>query len=183
MSDKVANKSRRSLLLLLVAFILPVVLAKLALDQHWFNYGVTNKGQLLENELTLNQLGIEQQNFKQHWLLVYRMPAQCDLLCQQTLKSINNTYVALGKEMPRVTPVLLSENNELPSELTNKAWQQLPLTPQIDNHLPQGQVLIVDPLGNFVLAHTPPNQAEQLAQFGKSILADFKKLLKYSKIG
>ena len=47
----------------------------------------------------------------------------------------------------------------------------------------QSQVLIVDPLGNVILSHMPPANAEQLPAFGKAILADFKKLLKYSRIG
>ena len=47
----------------------------------------------------------------------------------------------------------------------------------------QSQVLIVDPLGNVILSHLPPKNVEQLPQFGKAILADFKKLLKYSRIG
>jgi len=33
------------------------------------------------------------------------------------------------------------------------------------------------------LSHRIPDNSEQLPQFGKQILADMKKLLKYSKVG
>ena len=39
-------KPKRSLLILMAAFIIPVVLAKLALDFNWFEQGATNKGAL-----------------------------------------------------------------------------------------------------------------------------------------
>jgi hypothetical protein len=58
MSSSKLNKSRRSMLILLAVFIIPIALAKLALNQQWFNYGVTNQGQLIKNELTLAQLGL-----------------------------------------------------------------------------------------------------------------------------
>ena len=48
MSSSQQKKSRRTLLIVLAAFILPVVLAKLAHTLHWFDYGVTNKGNLIE---------------------------------------------------------------------------------------------------------------------------------------
>ena len=44
-------------------------------------------------------------------------------------------------------------------------------------------VLLIDPLGNVILEHSLPASTEDQAMFGKNILADMKKLLKYSKIG
>ena len=65
-SDNHLKKSRRSLLLVLAAFILPIILAKFALEQQWLNTGVTNKGTLLTNELTLEKLGLDNADFEQH---------------------------------------------------------------------------------------------------------------------
>ena len=49
------KKSRRSLFLVLATFALPIILAKVALEAQWLDMGVTNKGTLLTNELTLEQ--------------------------------------------------------------------------------------------------------------------------------
>lgn len=180
------NKSRRTLLITLGVFILPVVLAKLALEQQWFDYGVTNYGQLSEQELTLADLGIEQGTFKEQWLLLYRTPKYCDKLCEKTLLSVNNTYTLLGKELPRVTPVALFEHllsEEQQSNLRHHKWQQLELPAQANKHISANQLLIIDPLGNVVMSYQAPTEEQGLISFDKSILADMKKLLKYSRIG
>ena len=39
---------------------------------------------------------------------VIRLPENCDQQCETTLISVNNTYIALGKEMPRVKPVRIN---------------------------------------------------------------------------
>jgi hypothetical protein len=180
------NKSRRTLLITLGVFILPVVLAKLALEQQWFDYGVTNFGQLSEQELTLTDLGIKHESFNEQWLLLYRIPQTCDELCQKTLLSVNNTYTLLGKELPRVTPVAVMERSlaeDQQSNLRHHKWQQLLLPKQANAHFSINQLLIVDPLGNVVMSYQSPLEEQGLVTFGKAILADMKKLLKYSRIG
>jgi len=180
------KKSRTTMLLVLVAFALPVVLAKLALTQNWFNYGVTNKGTLVENELTLSKLGIEQQDLEKTWLIMYVLPKQCELHCEQTLMSVHNTYVALGKEKPRVKHVALVQSTLSDKQrvrLEQKQWTLIAATSESINELTKPQVLIVDTLGNVVLSHQPPIDVDAQAMFGKEILADLKKLLKYSRIG
>ncbi len=183
-------KSRRPLLFLIAAFLLPVILAKLALNEHWFNYGVTNKGDLVNNEITLEKMGLshlnEVGNDEKKWLLLYLTPKACERLCQQTLHSINNTYIALGKEAERVKPVVLTLSNlttTQAAQLNPKYWQVQKSTDKAQELFPQSQVLIVDTLGNVILSHKPPQQSSALSTFGKAVLADFKKLLKYSKIG
>jgi len=180
------NKSRRTLILVLAVFIIPVILAKLALNEHWFNYGVTNKGKLVEHQITLKKMGLASADFEKKWLMIYLLPNNCEQLCQQTLHGVNNTYIALGKEMERVLPVALTYHDltiEQRQQIQEKRWtvKTTPaLTKQIFN---EQQVLIVDTLGNIVLSYTPPEDELSLPLFGKSILADLKKLLKYSKIG
>ena len=179
-------KNRRILLLVIAVFVLPIILAKFALDGEWLATGVTNKGTLLTNELTLKQLGMDQAGYDQQWLLLYRLPKNCDLDCQKTLETLHNTYVALGKDMPRVSPVALYQN-ELTTEqrqhISKSKWQLIAIPKQAEENTDPSQVLIVDPLGNVFLSHQIPSNVEQLPQFGKQILADMKKLLKYSKVG
>lgn len=180
------KKSRRSFILVCVAFILPIVLAKLALEQQWFNYGVTNKGQLIERELTVADLGLNAESFNGKWLMVYVVSSPCTSYCQQVFQNVNNTYVALGKEMPRVIPVALSNEDFSKLVLDNdlsKKWILENSNSISDELLVKPQILLVDTLGNIILTHEIPANAEQLPFFGKAILADFKKLLKYSRIG
>ena len=180
------NKSRRSLLLVLATFALPIILAKFALEQQWLDMGVTNKGTLLTNELTLEQLGLNTTDFEQRWLIMYSLPQQCDISCQQTLEAVHNTYVALGKDMPRVSPVALYQNElsrEQRQKISQSKWQLVAMPEQAKQQIAQPQIFIVDPLGNIFLSHQLPEKVEQLPQFGKQILADMKKLLKYSKVG
>ena len=174
------------MLILLAVFIIPIVLAKLALNQQWFNYGVTNQGQLIENELTLAKLGLNVDDYNHQWLMLYTLPERCDEQCEKTLISVNNTYIALGKEMPRVKPVALTQQSltsEQSEKIQIKKWHIQAMPVLAKDIVTQSQVFIVDPLGNVILSHLPPADVEQLPGFGKAILADFKKLLKYSRIG
>ena len=180
------NKSRRSLLLVLATFALPIILAKFALEQQWLEMGVTNKGTLLANELTLEQLGLKTTDYEQHWLIMYSLPQQCSVSCQQTLEAVHNTYVALGKDMPRVSPVALYQNElsiDQRQKISQSKWQLVAMPEKAKQQITQSQIFIVDPLGNIFLSHQLPEKAEHLPQFGKQILADMKKLLKYSKVG
>ena len=179
------TKSRRSLILLLSVFIIPVVLAKLALTNQWFNEGVTNQGTLVEGELTLANIGIAVPENKQ-WLVIYSVPENCDEKCIQALKGIENTYLALGRETPRVTPVALTRspfNAEQLQSLDNNHWQFKTTNAEALKQLPPGQIYVSDPLGNIMLNYQQPQNAEDIPAFGRGMLSDMKKLLKYSRIG
>ena len=179
-------RNRRSLLLLVSVFILPILLAKLALENQWLDLGVTNQGQLLEQSLTLNELGIDQSEFSKQWLIIYRLPNVCPELCLHSIEVVHNSYVALGKDMPRVSPILLKKDifsDQQSQQLAKSQWRILALTSQMNNLLQEPQVLIADPLGNIILRHQLPEKVAQQPAFGKAIIADMKKLLKYSKVG
>lgn len=180
------KKNRRSLLMVFAIFVLPIILAKFALEQQWLTLGVTNKGTLLENELTLAQLGIDKADYAQQWLILYSLPKQCDIDCEKTLEVVHNTYVALGKYMPRVTPVAMYQtpfSAEQTAQIVKSQWQLLAMPRQAKQIISQSQVFIVDPLGNIFLSHQLPKNIEQLPKLGKQILADMKTVLKLSKVG
>jgi hypothetical protein len=181
-----SQRNRRSLLLLMAVFILPILLAKLALDNQWLNLGVTNQGKLLTQPLTLKDLGISESELAKQWLIIYRLPSTCPDVCLHSIETVHNSYVALGKDMPRVSAVLLKGNifsAQQSKQLAKSQWKILALTPKINNLLQEPQVLIADPLGNIILKHQLPEQEQLQAAFGKAIVADMKKLLKYSKVG
>ncbi|MGB0937563.1 MAG: hypothetical protein ACPGTQ_08895 [Colwellia sp.] len=179
-------RNRRTLIMVLVAFGLPILLAKLALENQWLEMGVTNKGQLLSNELTLEQLGINNENFAKQWLILYSLPEQCNENCEKALEAVHNTYVALGKEMPRVTPVAMTQSvlsKEQSDQVSKSQWQLVTMPSQAKQYIDHSQVFLVDPLGNVFLSHELPKEHKDLPAFGKQILADMKKVLKYSKVG
>jgi len=186
MNSAQQKKSRRSLLMVIAAFALPIILAKLALELNWLDYGVTNKGSLVENELTLEQLGLAETDFEKHWLILYVLPKTCNVQCEKTLETVHNTYTALGREVPRVSPVALfqSELSSLQQErIAASKWRIEAMPSLTKNIITEPQILIVDPLGNVVLTHDIPVDSAKLPAFGKMIVADMKKLLKYSRIG
>jgi hypothetical protein len=186
MSDTQKFKSRRNLLLVIAVFVLPIVLAKLALTQNWLDYGVTNKGLLVENELTLNDLNIADDELDSMWLMLYALPNNCNEQCEQTLLSVNNTLVALGKDRPKVRNVALYQQALSEQQLSNldgSKWTIIPSPIEKHSLIQKPTVLLIDPLGNIILEHKPPELYEEQSMFGKGILADMKKLLKYSKIG
>ncbi|WP_019029278.1 hypothetical protein [Colwellia piezophila] len=186
LSPASTKRNRRSLLLLVTVFVLPILLAKLALENQWLDLGVTNQGKLLAQPLTLKELGIDESVFAKQWLIIYRLPKNCPDSCLHSIETVHNSYVALGKDMPRVTPVLLKEDifsAQQNKRLAKSQWKILALTPRMTNLLQGPQVLIADPLGNIILRHAIPEKTQQHALFGKAIIADMKKLLKYSKVG
>lgn len=180
------KKSRRNFILVIIAFALPIVIAKLALELNWLDYGVTNQGQLVENEMDLSDLGLAEVDFEQHWLILYVVPEQCDKHCEKTMEAVHNTYVALGREVPRVTPVALLQTELTAAQqkgIAASKWRIEKMPNDSKTVFNEAKVVIVDPLGNLVLTHTIPTDSTKLAAFGKMIVADMKKLLKYSRIG
>jgi hypothetical protein len=179
-------KNRRSLVMLLAVFLLPIILAKLALDNQWLQLGVTNQGKLIKQPMTLTTLNIDDTNIADQWLIIYRLPEECSEVCLTSIETVYNSYVSLGKDMPRVTPLLLDNNlfsEQQKNQLARSQWQIQPITAVINTELPEPQVLIADPLGNIILSHAIPPTLAQQSPFSKAIVADMKKLLKYSKVG
>ena len=71
--------SKKTLIIMVAVFVLPVVLAKLALDNDWFTKGATNKGQLLAPTIDMSAL---LENAEPKWRLLYVMPSKCDAVCE-----------------------------------------------------------------------------------------------------
>lgn len=185
MTDKELKKSRRTLLLMVAAFAVPIVLAKLALEQHWFNYGVTNQGELANN-LSIEDFGLTRDSLTQGWLILYAVPNLCNEQCHNTLKGVNNSHIALGKDLSRATPVALVNSSNQGQEIqanSSRYWLVHQKSNQFNESLIANKVWVADPMGNIVLSFNPPENSDDMPVFGKAILADLKKLLKYSKMG
>ena len=186
MSTAEVWKSRKNLLLLFSVFIIPVVLAKLALDNNWFNKAATNSGELLKQELSLAQLDIDDPALKMKWLIIYQLPMPCDENCKQTIYGINQTFISLGREMDRVIPLGLYAaelNADELGVLKEKFWKFDALSAASKAQLAPNSVYVSDPLGNVILKYAAPTSDEGVLALGKAMLSDLRKLLKYSRVG
>lgn len=190
------RRNRRLLLLIIGIFALPVILAYAGFFGGWFtHFARANKGelQLPTQSLTEYALTVQGKPFQaevmEHrwWLLLVQDRSTCDEICDLQLLTLNQTWIGMGKEQERVTPVLLTpEPQGMPAQ-----WRSLQGTfhehaisdLQAARHLQSGSIYIVDPMGNIVLRYDAPQNKSDALIRSKDIKADFVKLLKFSHIG
>ncbi|MDF2179253.1 hypothetical protein P2G88_13415 [Aliiglaciecola sp. CAU 1673] len=182
----IANK--RTLIVLLVVFVVPVLLAKLALEMEWFNRGATNKGQLLDPALSLASLGLPT---PPKWRLLYVVPVNCGSDCENALFSIHQVWQALGKEQDRaeaVAVVTAESDTTIQSKLAQLPHVHIQKSDtqnvnEVFKDAGANGIFLSDTLGNVILRY-PLEQEQQNAVLGsRDILADLRKLLKLSRIG
>lgn len=173
------TRGRLVLISLVCLFALPAIVAKLILSQGWYHSGVTNRGKLIEPYTTLEQLGQTSPQALHGWQLAYVVPSQCEAQCQQQLYLLKQSHIALGKYQDRVVPVLWTSES---SDSVEVPMETIIINASVADIVQQGQVVIVDPLGQLVMSYTPkPN--EDLVKLSKDMLADLRKLLKLSRVG
>jgi len=88
--------SKKTLIIMVAVFVLPVVLAKLALDNDWFTKGATNKGNLLAPTIDMSAL---LKDAEPKWRLLYVMPETCDRTVLRRWSSLR--LQAIKKRSPR----------------------------------------------------------------------------------
>lgn len=194
------RKNKITIIALVVVFVLPVILAKVALENEWFNKAATNRGELLSPPIDFAQ---DFAKLPPLWRLVYVLPEKCDATCRNALYAMGQIHIALGKHMDRVEPLIITTEN---SELA--ALQVIPVTTANHDEIALGQhkelktlqlpkknvnemfknispngIFIVDTLNNGMLKHPLYPEKEQAVQGSRDILSDIKKLLKLSRIG
>ncbi|EMJ3468518.1 TPA: cytochrome oxidase biogenesis cluster protein [Vibrio harveyi] len=173
------TKGRIVLVSLICLFALPAIIAKVVLSQGWYETGVTNRGELVEPYITLEQLGQPSPLDEKGWQLAYVLPPECKEQCQQQIHLMQQSHIALGKYHERVVPVIWT------SEETSNVAQSIvvmQMNDSLSSRVKAGQMLIVDPLGQLVMSYTPEAN-EDLVRLSKDVLADLRKLLKLSRVG
>lgn len=167
---------------LVLLFSLPAVIAKTVLSQHWYQSGVTNKGELIEPVTHFSSLGLDNPYEHKQWQLGYVVPAQCDEFCQQQIFLLGQSHVALGKYQTRVAPVLLvTEGSDV--SVLEQSYSTLVVNEQFDELVDQSEYVIVDPLGQLVMRYPKVEQQTELVAQSKGLLSDLRKLLKLSRVG
>ncbi|EKO3838234.1 cytochrome oxidase biogenesis cluster protein [Vibrio harveyi] len=175
------TKGRIVLVSLICLFALPAIIAKVVLSQGWYETGVTNRGELVEPYITLEQLGQPSPLDEKGWQLAYVLPPECKEQCQQQIHLMQQSHIALGKYQERVVPVIwISE--ETNNVAQSKSIVVMQMNDSLSSRVKAGQMLIVDPLGQLVMSYTPEAN-EDLVRLSKDVLADLRKLLKLSRVG
>ncbi|MCC5879496.1 MAG: hypothetical protein JJU03_06360 [Idiomarina sp.] len=180
------RKNRRLFIGVFLCFVIPLAGAKVILDMGWYNPGVTNKGVLLEPPLETS--AAENEQMPQHWRIAYRVPADCDDLCVNGLYVINQVDLALGRESSRVSPVAIQADEDVRNlpQLSADSRMHYLVLPDLHAELaalPEGSMLIIDPMGFVMMRYEGSRDREQAIQRGRDLLDDLKKLLKMSRVG
>lgn len=184
--DRSPRSDKRVLWLMLVIFVLPVIAAKLILSMHWYQSGVTNHGQLIDPRLHYQDLQLKNPSVHT-WQMAYLLPQQCGEICQQQLHLLKQGHIALGKDQPRVVPVVIVATQDDLNVLKDSGFvllfaPQLWRQPSMQSFAAQDFVLI-DPLGQWVMRYPTVINKNDLPDELKGLLADLRKLLTLSRVG
>ncbi|MCZ6640345.1 MAG: hypothetical protein O7F71_02105 [Gammaproteobacteria bacterium] len=188
------KRSRVTLLLILAVFVLPLALAWIFAKGplEWRPVETVNNGVLVAPPLLLESFGVMDDSgeappvgsIASDWFLVVLRGPACGEQCAHWLEVAERIQLAVGRDMPRVTVVLLGPVGDTPTPLLVKESQQswqLPPGGKLVSELgratgeppPDARLLIVNHQGRVVLAYPTTED-------GRGVLDDLKRLLKAS---
>ena len=204
MTDKQEiRRSQRKLVVLLLVFLLPVIIAfVMHLNPQWLPKSTKNNGMLFSPVVSLHNFMLRTQadkpfslaDMRGKWSLVYIGGTSCDKACQETLFKARDSRWAQGTEALRVNYYYLVAADKFSGDLAalmkanpglimlhGGATQRDPLIQQfrIDQKQQLGsdnRLYLVDPNGNILL-HYPYGFKDI------GLMEDLKHLLKWSQIG
>ncbi|MDN3681131.1 hypothetical protein QWZ04_12445 [Vibrio tapetis subsp. quintayensis] len=175
-------RGRLMLIALVVVFALPALAAKLILTMNWYQPGVTNQGELVQPSLSTMDFSLPQPEEPQ-WRLAYVLPKKCTEFCQKQLYLLQQSHISLGKYKTRVMPTVFVSIDSDTSQLGDYVFAQVSVDDKLTNHFPEQEFVIIDPLGQFVMHYPKLEKQGLLISQSKGMLADFRKLLKLSRVG
>ncbi|MDH5180712.1 MAG: SCO family protein [Gammaproteobacteria bacterium] len=198
--EQIRKQNQRTILMLLGAFILPLVLA-------WFVYlntsGVhvtNNGGHLITPARPLQSLALTAEDgkpfgfseLKGKWHLVYIGNGACTEKCHAMLSKMHQVRMAQGKDMSRLDLLFITNNKAEQNNSAKLAGQYARLSvlyiepgnaqqftklfSGAGNGGAKDNIYVIDPLGNLMLQYT-----DAIALIG--IIKDLTRLLKNSQIG
>ena len=190
MSQQSKTATRLQLIFLALLFLGPIVLATYFYkERDSWEFGSVQKGKLLENPLQLEQVQLTDaidgnyvyDQYRGKWLLIYIAPSVCKGDCDQNLYKMRQVRKALGKDMERVSRVVIDTTPPMSAHLKRLLSEVYRNTPALytatyPKGLQPGHIYIADPIGNVIMEFAPDSSA-------KNILSDMKRLLKISQIG
>lgn len=196
------RSSRRTLLIVLALFALPVAIASYLYKDSWRPAKTGNYGELIQPPREVPDMpltsadnkNIRFADLKGRWSLVYVSPGKCEATCLKRLYYIRQIHTAFAKELERIQEVLITLDAAPDGALAEKIKEyprvKVISGPQASlailaerfrgaagkNEDLTGRIYIIDPQG-FIMMRYPaePDPA--------GIRRDIEKLLKYSWVG
>ena len=182
-----SRRNRRTLILLALVTVAPVIASYAA--YYWFPRDKqANYGELLPTGPAPELAGVTAggapfrlSELRGRWVLAVAAPGACDGACAEALYATRQARTIQGREMDRVARVLLvTGDGALPAALASLHPDLVTarIQPGAIAALPAGgdRILLLDPLGNLVLAYPRDPDIKAMAK-------DLTRLLKASRIG
>ena len=180
-----ARRGRWQLLLLVLAFTAPMLIALGLKLTGWRAEKQVNYGTLLQPPVDLAGVRarletdalVEWRNANNHWLLLARVPPQCDDACWDEAARLPKLRLTLGRHAPRLDLLML---DRVPPSMERRAQLapmrfaalELPLPEAIARDPARGPALrLVDPHGFVVLAYDEGYELDR-------VIKDLKKLIR-----
>jgi len=176
------NKGRVIFLGMVLLFVLPAIIAKVVLDKNWYQSGVTNYGKLIVPAASFDSMGLSDP-FQSEWKLGYVVPIRCQKMCEQQIHLLQHSHIALGKNQSRVRPILIFTPSSDDYAKKHEQLSNVSVSSQFENVVQSGELVIVDPLGQLVMAYPRVSSQNNMISQSKGVLADLRKLLKLSRVG
>ncbi|WP_305908497.1 hypothetical protein Q9L42_010405 [Methylomarinum sp. Ch1-1] len=196
--NKQQQKNRRIILLLFAMSVIPFLIAwYLSVNTNWLGGG-TNKGELINPPLTTEFdefVGYDQfskenmQELKGHWVLVNIIPGkQCEQACREALHKSKQLRLMMNKDLTRIRRLVLLLQPVEPARASvwweddsrllrsNPQDSLIQKIKQIRQKMPDGMLLLMDPLGNLMMQYAPGFDPYDVKK-------DLGKLLRISQIG
>ncbi len=199
---KARNRSRLSLILLVLVFVAPIILAFIVSKNKSLQPENTkNYGELVQPASPLPEFSIKTiddkpftlQDMQRKWSLVYLADGQCDNACQESLVKMRDARLAQSGEALRVQYYLVFTAPPVADGLTGILEQHPRLNilqagessdillktfqGSVHGQASQtGNVYLVDPIGNVMMYYPPGFK-------GNGLVRDLKHLLHWSQIG
>jgi len=199
------SKNRKTLVLLFVMFITPVLLAYAAYFGSWFSGPGAAQGELIEASLVTDiedyaiykSIG-EKYTGKEletlYWWILPIQADQCDQSCVNlNLTTVHQTYIGLGKETTRINELAIFETgNELDAgsfPASNSKFSSVGVKAIEETHsgkgldLPANYIYLVDPLGNIFMKYPLIRDEKDAPSMSRKLRKDILHLFKYSRLG
>ena len=192
------KKSRKTLILVLLLFVFPAMLASFMFFTGWRPSTTINHGQLIRPAKPISDVEfksldgkvVKLSELRGKWTMVYFDASTCPDECVKQLFFMRQTHVSQGKNQDRVQRIFVLTDKlaveALKTKLTEYTGMQVLMGEQsvlnglrqefgIDAGVvsPQRNIYLLDPQGNLMMQYLPDSEPV-------GIRKDLERLLKYS---
>ncbi len=176
-------KGRLRVIGLLVAFAVPVFVAKAILVNQWFAPGANQRGTPMDNAVSYQSLGMENPFKGQKWQLGYVLPRECGAVCQQQLHLLQQGHIELGQYQDSVEPVVFINQESDVAELYDRTFSSIEIADDFLKQVGESEYVIIDPQGHLVMRYQALSQPDELVEQNQGILTYLRKMLKVPEVG